>query len=166
MSTEQARTATIDAYREFSCAVSGYARRLTTDIGLAQDTVQETFLRYFLALMQGESIRNPSAWLHRVAHNYICETQRSSAVRACVALSDEIIETASVGPETGEAEWAEAFERLLAPREFLCLRLRTEGLDYTEIAAVMSIRPGTVGTLLHRAACKLRTGFGERGRPW
>lgn len=161
MDTEQLRQQTIEAYREFHHALAGYTRRLTSDAELAQDAVQESFLRYFLALMQGESIRNSSAWLHRVAHNYICETMRSSAVRACVALCEE---TVSVEPKIMEAEWDDAFRNLLAPREFECLRLRTEGFDYTEIAAAMSIRPGTVGTLLHRAVLKLRLGFGGKGR--
>ena len=164
--TDQARQATLDAYREHAGAVRAYTHRLTQDASLAQDAVQETFLRYFLALLQGEQIRHCSAWLHRVAHNYICQTLRSSAVRSCVELTEEIAETASVSPTTAETEWDEAFQRLLAPRELQCLRMRTEGLDYTEIAAAMSIRPGTVGTLLHRAACKLRSGFGERGRLW
>jgi DNA-binding NarL/FixJ family response regulator len=36
-----------------------------------------------------------------------------------------------------------------------CLRLRTEGLSYDEIAAALDIQPGTVGALLNRARQKL-----------
>jgi RNA polymerase sigma factor (sigma-70 family) len=133
-------------------------------VGLAQDAVQETFLRFFLERMQGETIRNPSAWLHRVLHNYICETVRSAAVQACVSLDEETLGKARVAPETGNVEWEKAFKNLLAPREFECLRLRTEGLDYIEIAAAMSIRPGTVGSLLHRVGQKMRLALRRRGR--
>lgn len=155
----------MEAYRELAGALSAYTHRLTSDSGLAQDAVQETFLRFFVALMQGEAIQNPSAWLHRVAHNYICETVRSSVVRASVALNPEQgLEMAHPAPENEEAEWREALQQLLAPREMQCLQLRTEGFDYTEIAAQMSIRPGTVGTLLHRAVRKLREGLGRHGR--
>jgi RNA polymerase sigma-70 factor (ECF subfamily) len=154
--TELLRQETIEAYREFSGSLTSYARRLTSDTGLAQDAIQETFLRFFLARMHGETIRNPSAWLHRVAHNYICETVRSSAVQACVSLDEEALGKAQVAPQTGNVEWEQAFKNLLAPREFECLRLRTEGLDYIEIAAAMSIRPGTVGALLHRVGQKMR----------
>jgi len=35
--------------------------------------------------------------------------------------------------------------------------LRPAGLDYVEIAKAMSIRPGTVGALLHRVGQKMRT---------
>lgn len=162
--TEVLRQETLQSYRELSGALTSYARRLTSDVELAQDAVQETFLRFFLARMQGETIRNPSAWLHRVAHNYICETVRSSAVRVCVSLDEEALGKARVTPETGVFEWEQAFKNLLAPREFECLRLRTEGLDYIEIAAAMSIRPGTVGALLHRVGQKMRLVLRRRGR--
>src|ERR1017187_11033143 len=162
--TEVLRQETLEVYQELSGALTGYAFRLTSNVGLAQDAVQETFLRFFLVRMQGETIRNPSAWLHRVAHNYICETVRSSAVQACVSLDEEALGKAQVPPETASVEWEEVFKNLLAPREFECFRLRSEGLDYIEIAAAMSIRPGTVGAVLHRVGQKIRLTLGRRGR--
>lgn len=160
---ELLRQETLQVYREVSSALTAYARRLTADVGLAQDAVQETFLRFFLIRMQGETIRNPSAWLHRVLHNYIVETVRSSAVQACVALDEEVLGKARVEPETGGVEWENTFKAMLAPREFECLRLRTEGLDYMEIANAMSIRPGTVGALLNRVSQKMRSAFRRKG---
>ena len=162
-STELLRQETVEVYREFSGALAAYSRRLTSDMELAQDAIQETFLRFFLVRMQGETIRNPSAWLHRVAHNYIVETVRSSAVQACVALDEEALGKAQVEPETGSIELEDTFKAMLAPREFECLKLRTEGLDYSEIADAMSIRPGTVGALLHRVGQKMRFGLRRRG---
>lgn len=161
---ESARLETLEVYRLFADLLAAYARRLTHDAALAQDAVQEAFLRFFLARMQGERVEHPSAWLHRVLHNYICECTRSSFVRTCVALDEAPPSALSGQADAGRTEWDEAFERLLAPREVQCLRLRTEGLDYTEIAARMSIRPGTVGALLHRAARKLRFGIGKQWR--
>jgi RNA polymerase sigma-70 factor (ECF subfamily) len=162
--TEVLRQETLEAYREHCSALTAYTRRLTPDEELAQDAVQETFLRFFLVRMQGGTIRNPSAWLHRVAHNYICETVRSSAVQACVSLNEEALEKAQVAPETARVELEEVFKGLLAPRELECLQLRTDGLGYIEIAAAMSIRPGTVGALLHRVGQKIRRTLGRSGR--
>ena len=160
MDASSARKATIDAYQTHAPALTGYAHRLTRDEGLAQDVVQETFLRFFLSLLQGEEIKNPSAWLHRVAHNYARETQRSAAVRQAVSLEDFPEEKwrderSGTGVE-GRMEWAQTARLLLAPREWQCVSLRAEGFDYTEIAAALAIRPGTVGVLLHRATEKLR----------
>jgi RNA polymerase sigma-70 factor, ECF subfamily len=162
--TEVLRQETLETYRELSGALTAYGRRLTSDVGLAEDALQETFLRFFLARMQGETIHNPSAWLHRVMHNYICEKVRSSAVQACVVLDEDVLGKAQVAPETGYIEWDQALRSLLAPREFECFRLRTEGLDYIEIAAAMSIRPGTVGAILHRIGRKIRHAVRKRGR--
>lgn len=161
--TEALRQETLEVYQEHSGAVTAYAFRLTSNVGLAQDAVQETFLRFFLVRMQGEIIRNPSAWLHRVAHNYVCETVRSSAMQACVSLEEDAVGRMQVAPETGNVEWQQAFRSLLAPREFECLRLRLEGLDYIEIADAMSIQSGTVGALLHRVGQKLRAALRRKG---
>jgi len=54
---------------------------------------------------------------------------------------------------------------MLAPREWQCVELRAEGFDYTEIATELAIRPGTVGSLLHRATEKLRIRLQKRERP-
>ena len=162
-STELLRQETLQAYREYSGALTQYARRLTPDSGLAQDAVQETFLRFFLIRMQGETIRNTSAWFHRVLHNYIVETVRSSTVQACVALDDGAVGEVYAEPDTGYVEWENAFKATLAPREFECLKLRTEGLDYNEIADAMSIKSGTVGALLHRVSKKMRLALGRKG---
>jgi len=162
-STELLRHEALEAYREHSGALIAYASRLTSDPGLAQDAVQETFLRFFLVRMQGQTIRSTPAWLHRVLHNYIVETVRSSAVQACVALDEGTLGQAHVEPETGVFELENTFKAMFSPREFECLQLRTEGLDYLEIANAMSIRPGTVGALLHRVSKKLRNTLGRKG---
>lgn len=167
MEVERAREETIQAYQVHAGAVLGYAHRLTRDDALAQDTVQETFLRYFLALMQDEQIQNVRAWLHRVAHNYVCETVRSAAIRKAVSIEDaggDCFEDQRALPDAVQnGDWLDAVRSLLAPREWQCLQLRAEGFDYTEIAAELSIRPGTVGALLHRATEKLRSRLQKRG---
>jgi len=158
---QSAREETIRAYQQHAGMLLGYAHRLTRDDALAQDAVQETFLRFFLALMQREAIQNAEGWLHRVAHNYICETLRSAAVRKAVPLEDageDRLKDERAMPGTDRlADWVGATGLMLAPREWQCVQLRAEGCDYTEIAAALSIRPGTVGALLHRASEKLRT---------
>lgn len=169
MDDQRAREETIEAYQTYGAAVLAYARRLTRDDALAQDAVQETFLRFFLARMQQDPIQSPRAWLHRVAHNYICEIFRSSAIRTAVSLDEageDRLQDLRAFPDT--ENWATSLEGLrsaLAPREWQCLQLRAEGFGYTEIAAEMAIRPGTVGALLHRATDKLRRRMQKKGSP-
>jgi RNA polymerase sigma factor (sigma-70 family) len=169
MDVQRAREETIQAYQLHAGVLLAYAHRLTRDDALAQDALQETFLRFFLALIHGEDIRHPRAWLHRVAHNYICEILKSAAVRTAVPLEDagddRLRDERGVPGADQAADWIEAARLLLAPREWQCVQLRAEGFDYTEIAAELAIRPGTVGSLLHRATEKLRIRLRKKERP-
>ena len=169
MDAQSAREDTIRAYQMHAGVLLGYAHRLTRDEALAQDAVQETFLRFFLALMQGEGIQNARAWLYRVAHNYICETLRSATVRTAVSLEDagedRLRDERSMPGADRAADWFDAARQLLAPREWQCVQLRAEGFDYTEIATRLEIRPGTVGSLLHRASEKLGIPLRKKERP-
>jgi DNA-binding CsgD family transcriptional regulator len=53
-----------------------------------------------------------------------------------------------------QCDMARKIALVLTRRELDCLHLRAEGLGYTQIAASIGIRPGTVGTLLTRARAK------------
>jgi len=169
MDAQRAREKTIDAYQLHAGVLLAYTHRLTRDDALAQDALQETFLRFFLALMQGEEIQKVRAWLHRVAHNYVCEILRSSRVRSAISLEEAGEER--LRDERGTpgldrtTEWIQAARLMLAPREWQCVQLRAEGFDYTEIATELAIRPGTVGSLLHRATEKLRLRLQKKERP-
>lgn len=169
MDVQSAREETIRAYQLHSGVLLAYAHRLTRDDAMAQDALQETFLRFFLALMQGEDIQHARAWLHRVAHNYVCDTLRSATIRTAVPLEDagddRLRDERDMPGADRAADWIEAARLLLAPREWQCVQLRAEGFDYTEIATELAIRPGTVGSLLHRAAAKLCIGPRKKERP-
>jgi RNA polymerase sigma-70 factor (ECF subfamily) len=169
MDAQSARENTIEAYQLHAGVLLAYSHRLTRDDALAQDAVQETFLRFFLALMQGEDIQHARAWLHRVVHNYVCDTLRSATMRTSVPLedvgADKLRDERGMPGSDRATEWIEAARLLLAPREWQCVQLRAEGFDYTEIATELSIRPGTVGSLLHRATEKLRVLLRKKERP-
>jgi len=68
---------------------------------------------------------------------------------------------AAVGTQDVEAEClrSEVMELVrasLTPREYECIRLRTEGLGYEEIAIELRVKSGTVGAVISRAMLKLR----------
>lgn len=141
-------------YRDLSSGLLQYALTITQDRGLAEDSLQECFLRYFLVRRQGAIIRSERAWLCRVLRNLLVDARRREG--------NFLAGSAAEGPDAGrgpewEAERAE-FLRLLGPRltsrEWECLRLRLEGLRYREIAELLNIRIGTVGAILARALKK------------
>jgi len=149
-----------ELFREYAAGLIRYGLILAPDRTSAQDAVQEVFLRYFTARVDGQPINNPRAWLYRVLRNHLFDVQRRAERSGEVGLED-VQDRADehANPETTytQDERVRQFWRLLAPRELECMRLRTEGLSYSEIARVMDLRPGTIAALLSRAHRKMRS---------
>jgi RNA polymerase sigma-70 factor, ECF subfamily len=149
----------LSLYGEHTLALLSYACKLAKDPALAQDAVQEAFLRYYVARTRNESKQSAKAWLFRVARNYVLDRLRSPERRHLSGdgmLSG--VSDARQHPES-EAQTRELerrIEEMLSPREWECMKLRAEGLKYREIADVMGVECGTVGALVSRAVEKLR----------
>ena len=152
-------------YRENAAGLFRYGIVLAKNREAAQDAVQEAFLRYFVARSERQPVERPKAWLFRVVRNYLLDALKASSARTEVGL-DAVGRWADTRPDPeSEYRFAEMSRRLwelLSPRELECFRLRAEGLRYDEIAAVLSLRSGTVGALLARAQKKMRE---DRGAP-
>lgn len=152
-------------YGEYAPSLFRYARTLSSMPAVAEDAVQETFLRYFLARSGGVCIDNPRRWLFRVLRNHLLDEIKSCANRNTVRL-DSVAHSFStvlgVESQYRPAEVLRALAAALSPRELECMRLRAEGLRYGEIAELLGIRTGTVGAILARAHVKSRN-FAARG---
>jgi RNA polymerase sigma-70 factor, ECF subfamily len=158
-SRDQAEAEVTVLLRKHAASLSRYAYAIAWNTAIVPDGIQEAFLRYFSARVNGQKIENQRAWLFRVLRNYIHDCNRRSAL-----LSEVDLNAAShVLDDRHDAESAlqnnEAFKRalsLLSPRERECVRLRLEGFDYEEIAHILKIRTGTVGSLIARSMKKIR----------
>ncbi|HZT72328.1 MAG TPA: sigma-70 family RNA polymerase sigma factor [Terriglobales bacterium] len=162
-------TEVIGLYRETAPDLLRYAERIAGTPELAQDAVQEAFLRYYAARVEGRLGAAGRPWLFRVVRNYIFDRFKKL---------DRGAEAQSEGAETSDAgispeslyrltELSRLIHRRLSKREFECLSLRLHGLSYREIAREMGVETGSVATFLARALKKLRrelaieTGAGE-----
>jgi RNA polymerase sigma-70 factor (ECF subfamily) len=149
----------VDLFRDYASALSRYAASVTRDRELAQDGIQEAFLRYFAARVGGLQVENPRAWLFRVLRNYIFDRHRKSGFVSSVGL--EAAGNLADNRQNQQAryeqtEFSELALASLSKREQECMQLRLEGLGYEEIADVLQIRSGTVGALLTRGLKKIR----------
>jgi len=156
---EAVRAAVLEAYHRHAGELSRMAMTLIRNQSLAQDVLQETFLRYFLTRLHGDAVSDERDWLCRVMRGVIADWRRSAALDTEVALEDAT--DAAQGSDGEESAtrvlpWAGRSARILAPREQECIQLRAQGLEYREIATAMHIDIGTVGTLLNRAVRKLK----------
>jgi len=153
---------TVDAERLFRTYHETLVRYLTRRLGdrdWAEDVTQETFVR---ALRQ-ETIDSERSWLFAVANNLVrdgarrAERQRRQLeLMAAEAREQEEDEGPAITLE--RAEGARDARRALdglVERDRQALLLKEEGLDYGEIAAILGMEKGSMGTTLSRARRRL-----------
>jgi len=146
-------------FREFNQPLVRYLTRRLGDRDWAEEVAQETFLR---AARQGDIVSERS-WLFAVATNLVRDEAKKDARRrrhlellAQEAKAEEPVTPQLVSIERAE-EAASARRALdaLGERDREALLMREEGLNYTEIAAALSLSAGSVGTTLARARRRL-----------
>lgn len=141
-----------------------YLDRLCGDADLAADLAQEAFVKLY---ERGVVPEEPAGWLVTVATNLFRDTQRSAQRR-------ERITTDRGRDPTHHTEVREADTKIIADeardhvrsvlatlplRDRQLLLLRHEGYSYRELAHMLEIEEGSVGTLLLRATRAFRTAF-------
>jgi RNA polymerase sigma-70 factor (ECF subfamily) len=154
-----------DTERLFTTYHAMLVRYLTRRLGdrdWAEDIAQETFVR---ALRQ-EQLVNERSWLFAVATNLVRDEARKDIRRRrhLALLAEEQREAHEEAPDVvleRALDAADARRALdaLAERDRHALLLREEGLDYTEIAEILGIAVGSVGTTLSRARRRLAEGY-------
>jgi RNA polymerase sigma-70 factor (ECF subfamily) len=142
-----------------------FLSRTTGDSALAEDLVQEVFVRILKYRHTFESGSRFETWLFRIARNARADHFRKRGP-ASQPVDDEL---AVATPEPGPAQQFErdVDARQLAralqqmddePRDLLVLA-RFHGLPYDRIAETLGIEVGTVKVRVHRAMKQLRTMF-------
>ena len=131
----------------------------------ADDLTQQVFLQVFRSIQQFAGRSRFSTWLHRLALNEALQHLRRQKSRQQASLVAEPIDNVP-GHERAE-ESRELLEQALsqldpALRSIFLLR-EVEGHSYEEIAAVLEIPEGTVGSRLNRARRELQGHLRESG---
>jgi RNA polymerase sigma-70 factor (ECF subfamily) len=152
-------------YRETARPLWGYLARICRDRALADDLLQETYLRFCRARVPA-SRDGWKAYLYRIGTNLAADWWRHAGRRA--AASEELDSAAS--DERGGEE--EAIRRrdldrafgALKPRERALLWLAyVEGMDHREIARALGLSRASVKVLLFRARRRLADILERRG---
>jgi RNA polymerase sigma-70 factor, ECF subfamily len=138
----------------------GFARSALDDPGLADDFVQESFLRLVREIRAGRMPDNPGGWLYRVCANLIISDARRRRVTARGRLTLRRHEAASSAEDESlrreeQLELADALRRLPAEGR-LALLLAAQGLSGREIAAALGRTESAARTILCRARRRLR----------
>lgn len=138
-----------------------YAYRLLRSRELAQDVVQDAFLRYLRKPLDYGEPRQRAAWLYKVTHNLCIDLVKRESRRGEIYNRLELPTVTKLPVvEIFASERWERLERLLEGLSYnqrsVVLLFFQEGLSYKEISEVTGLSMSNVGMLLHRALKKLR----------
>lgn len=150
-----------ELYTSFRRELTAYAVSMTKDKDLAEDLVQETFLR---ALTHFEDLRilerGPSrAWLYKTARNlYIDQVRKLSRE---VPESGAALEQAAFEEDLSQSAVAELVGRLPELERAIFILRYFEGYNARELGEMFSLPSATVRSRLASAKGRLRVWINE-----
>jgi RNA polymerase sigma factor (sigma-70 family) len=154
----------VSAYEAHHAEVFAFIARATRDMSVAEDLLQETYLRLTIEARESRAPLQVRAWLYRVAANLVISRARrqTTAVRWFGRHGRNEREALTVpSPEAGvvRREGVAEMERVmegLSPDARLALLLSGEGFAGEEIAATIGRSAAATRTLLSRARARVR----------
>jgi RNA polymerase sigma-70 factor (ECF subfamily) len=169
--------------RPYLAQLNQAALRMTRNASDAEDLVQETLAKAYVAFNQFRPGTNLRAWLHKILSNSFVNSYRKTRREPVLAAGPDAPDgwqgaDDAFAPVVRSAE-AEALDRLGDSEVLRALRdlptaFRTavyladiEGYPYREVAAMMGTPIGTVMSRLHRGRDRLRralAAYGPQGR--
>ena len=176
MLKEQAKTRPVsetieELFAALESPLLSYALRLSGELSLAEDLVQEAFMKLHA---QFAEIREPRRWLYRTVHNLALNQQRQA--RKVVSMDaqegassrDEAADPKPLPDEQLVRMEGIGLVRLtlatLDERSRELIRLKfTENLSYKEISSRTGLTSGHVGYLLHHAIKSLAEELTRKG---
>jgi RNA polymerase sigma factor (sigma-70 family) len=136
-----------------------YAYALTCDRGLAEDVVQEVFLRLYQNIDAAQRDGLLRAWLLRVTANVSrnmlrglsrARSRDETFVAQTARMTEAALPDGQLAREAEIAETRRVLDKIKEPMRS-CLLLRHEGLSYKEIAAALGVKESSVGGFIARA---------------
>lgn len=159
------RTAFAKLYDVVSGRLFGIIGRILPRAELAEDALQETFMRIWQrASSYDETIASPMAWMATIARNQAIDLKRRSAERLAASASelDETLADESPDPESlaGQAgelrRLGDCMQGLPNERQQLVLLAYRQGFTREELAERFKRPVTTIKTLLRRSLIALK----------
>jgi RNA polymerase sigma-70 factor (ECF subfamily) len=149
-------------YASTAAPLRAYVARTLGTLTLADDIVQETYLRILRKPMSPLNDDEMRAYVFRIASNLVVDHWRTHKRE----VTNDIPDRGVAGPDQGlRIDVSRIFARL-KPRERQMVWLaHVEGADHREIAAAMGLRTGSVRVLLSRARHRLARLLRDSGHP-
>jgi RNA polymerase sigma-70 factor (ECF subfamily) len=162
------------AFAAYRKRVYGYLVRMTRRRDVAEDLLQETFLRLAQHARRLAEDTRLDAWLFTVAHRLVVSWARAQQVRAQLA-GDLPGDREAAAPDRSPRDALEAsqahvaleraFAELAPAYREVALLVGVEGLQPSEVAQILGLKPDAVRQRLARARAQLAESLGEHAPP-
>jgi len=148
----------------YEAALIRYTTRLLGNHESAEDVTQETFLRAYRDIRGFDPHRKFSSWLYRIAHNQAIDTVRKRRGTVILEEAENVASEEDIHHSTRKRLDREHLKNMLDGaikqipvkyRETVILRFYEER-EYDEIAEILHLPIGTVGTYISRAKIELK----------
>ena len=155
------------AFAAYRRRVYGYLIRMVRRRDVAEDLLQETFLRLAQHATRLAADTRLGAWLFTVAHRLVVSWSRAQAVRAQLAgdlparTADERSPLEALADSQAQLALERAFAALAPAYREVALLVGLEGLAPTEVAQILGHSPEAVRQRLARARTQLAAALGE-----
>ena len=155
------------AYEEHQGALMSFAYAVTRDTNVAEDLVQETFLRLVAEVSDRQRPDNVRAWLYRVCGNLAVSRARRRAVADRFApllafRSDAAAADAHVIRDEETRALVDALAHV-SPDARAALVMAAQGFSGREIAQALRRSESSTRTMMFRAREKVRTELSRGG---
>jgi len=153
-----------EAYAAHAAELYGFAVRSLADSGLAEEAVQETFLRAWRAGERFDpEIGSLRTWLFAILRNVVIDLGRARAARPRVAEGG--IEPSTEPFDDALLSWQieEAMRRIGEQHRQVLVETYYRGRPYAEVAAELGVPEGTVKSRVYYGLRALRVVLEEMG---
>jgi RNA polymerase sigma-70 factor (ECF subfamily) len=153
-----------EAYAAHGGELFGFAQRSLGDSGLAEEAVQETFVRAWRAADNFDpALGSLRTWLFAILRNIVIDMGRARSVRPPVAL--ETTEAAHEPLEDALFAWQveEALRRIGEAHRQVLVETHLRGRPYAEVAADLGVPEGTIKSRVYYGLKALRIVLEEMG---
>ncbi|MFT4669698.1 MAG: RNA polymerase sigma factor (sigma-70 family) [Ulvibacter sp.] len=158
---ENNQRAQMRLYKQYCDGMIIVAQRYVTDRALAEDAMQEAFIKAFQKINQFKGDVTFGAWLKRIVINTCLDAIKAKKIEV-EPIREEVIGIAeedddwSVSDETTVAEITSAIAELPESYAVVVRLFLLEGFDHKEISEILGITESASRTNLHRGKLKLK----------
>jgi RNA polymerase sigma-70 factor (ECF subfamily) len=163
------------AYTAHGPELYRFALRGLGDAGLAQDAVQETFLRAWQAASRYDpGLASVRVWLFAIARNVMIDLHRRRTTASYASVTRAEDEVVAALPPVADATDAvvdralvrAALDRLSPDHRQVIVETYLRGRSYDELAAQCGVPPGTLRSRSYYALKALRATMEKMGVTW